>query len=229
MTPTLGLLLTTCVLVTAPARKRTRCAGPGNIATSLQIAVGSSARLAAVDRAALCWAALLTLKPEDAKREQERVAKILHQKIVGWNDLLELAATIGSTREGGHRPPCARNTVPRSTITFRTQPARPGRSSGGLVSHLVAMGKGGKSARTARSAHGLASGSHQGFQQGVDRSAAARPKVWRWTSNWFPNGSSSSSRQQPAARSACNHAGRTSAVGRQFPARAADAGRSRRI
>jgi len=36
------------------------------------------------------WAVLLTLKPEDAQREQARVAKILHQKTVGWNDLLGL-------------------------------------------------------------------------------------------------------------------------------------------
>ena len=36
------------------------------------------------------WAVLLTLKPEDAQREQARVAKILRQKTVGWNELLGL-------------------------------------------------------------------------------------------------------------------------------------------
>ena len=36
------------------------------------------------------WAVLLTMKPEDAQREQDRVAKILRQKTVGWNELAML-------------------------------------------------------------------------------------------------------------------------------------------
>jgi hypothetical protein len=36
------------------------------------------------------WAVLLTLKPEDAKREQARVAELLRQKTVGWNELVGL-------------------------------------------------------------------------------------------------------------------------------------------
>ena len=36
------------------------------------------------------WAVLLTLKPEDAKREQARIAKILRQKTVGWKELVDL-------------------------------------------------------------------------------------------------------------------------------------------
>ncbi len=36
------------------------------------------------------WAVLLTLKPEDAQREQARVAKILRQQTVGWDELIAL-------------------------------------------------------------------------------------------------------------------------------------------
>ena len=36
------------------------------------------------------WSVLITMKPEDAEREQARVAKILHQQTVGWKDLVLL-------------------------------------------------------------------------------------------------------------------------------------------
>ena len=91
---------------------------------------------------------------------------------------LSLAAAIGSAREGGHRPP--RAAIPLGRLRHLPQAAaRPGRSAGGLVPHLVAVGKGRQSARAARSADGLAGRRHQGFGQGFDWPAAARSEVWR--------------------------------------------------
>ena len=54
VTPSLGLLLTTCLLMAAPGQGRGPCcAGPGNLAARLEVAAGTSAGLAAADRAAL--------------------------------------------------------------------------------------------------------------------------------------------------------------------------------
>ncbi len=59
-------------------------------------------------------------------------------------------------------------------------PARCGvcRSAGGVVPHLVGVGEGRQSARTAGPAHGLAGGCHQGIVNGFARPFAGRSEVW---------------------------------------------------
>ncbi len=91
MTPALGLLLTTCILAAAPAKDE----------DPLQRAQATLQRVSKLppERQRIWlrlieqrygWAVLLTLKPEDAKREQARAAKIVRQKTVAWNVLLDL-------------------------------------------------------------------------------------------------------------------------------------------
>ena len=95
--------------------------------------------------------------------------------------------------------------------------ARHGRSAGGLVPHLVAVGKIRQSARAAGSADGLAGRRHQGFDQGFDWPAAARSEVWRRC-----RARSRATRQAVDPAAGCqaggNQAGRAPAAGRRFPA-----------
>ena len=91
VTPSLGLLLTTCALMAAPAREE-------DPALRAQATMQRVAKLPLEHQRIWLrlieqrygWAVLLTLKPEEAQREQARVAKILHQKTVGWDELVAL-------------------------------------------------------------------------------------------------------------------------------------------
>ncbi len=91
MTPSLGLLLTTCLLLAAPAKDE----DPARRAQATLQRVSKlppehqRVWLRLVEQR-YAWAVLLTLKPEDAKREQARVAKVLRQGTVGWNELIDL-------------------------------------------------------------------------------------------------------------------------------------------
>ena len=91
MTPAWGLLLTTCILMAAPAKE-------DDPAARAQATLRRVSKLPPEHQRVWLrlieqrygWAVLLTLKPEDAKREQARVAKLLRQKTVGWNELVGL-------------------------------------------------------------------------------------------------------------------------------------------
>jgi hypothetical protein len=91
VTASLGLLLTTCALMAAPAKEEDPTARAQ--ATLQQVAKlpleHQRIWLRLVEQR-YGWAVLLTMKPEDAQREQARVAKILRQKTVGWNELVTL-------------------------------------------------------------------------------------------------------------------------------------------
>ena len=91
VTPLLGLLLTTCALMAAPAKD-------DDPAAQAQATLQRAAKLPR-DHQRLWlrlieqrydWALLLTLKPDDAKRERARVEAVFRQKTVAWNDLIEL-------------------------------------------------------------------------------------------------------------------------------------------
>ena len=91
MTPALGLLLTACSLLADPAADKDPSARAE--ATMQRVAKlppdYQQVWLRLLEQR--CgWAALLTMKPDDAQRERQRVAKILHQKNVAWSDLLAL-------------------------------------------------------------------------------------------------------------------------------------------
>ncbi len=91
MTPALGLLLTTCALVAAPAGENDPSA---RAEATLQRVVKLSPEqqqvwLRLVEQR-YGWAVLITMKSDDAARERGRVAKILHQKSVPWKELVAL-------------------------------------------------------------------------------------------------------------------------------------------
>jgi hypothetical protein len=91
VTPALGPLLITCVLLAAPVQS-------DNPAAQAEATLQKVAKLAPDHQRVWLrlieqrygWAALLTLKPEDARLEQDRVAKLLRQKTVAWNELSTL-------------------------------------------------------------------------------------------------------------------------------------------
>ena len=91
VTPSLSLLLTTCVLMAAPAKEEDPAA---RVQATLQrvskLPLEHQRIWLRLIEQRYGWAVLLTLKPEEAQREQARVAKILRQKTVGWNELLAL-------------------------------------------------------------------------------------------------------------------------------------------
>jgi hypothetical protein len=91
VTPAFGLLLTACALLADPAADKEPSA---RAEATLQQVVKLPPDYQQVWLRLLeqrCdWAALIMMKPEDAQRERERVAKILHQKRVAWSDMLGL-------------------------------------------------------------------------------------------------------------------------------------------
>lgn len=91
MTPAAGLLLITCALLAAPA-------GAEDPAALAEAALERAVKLPAEKQQVwlslieqrYAWAVLITMKPDDARRERDRVAGILHQKTVAWNDMAAL-------------------------------------------------------------------------------------------------------------------------------------------
>ena len=64
------------------------CAGSGHLAARRQVAPEHQRVWLRLIEQRYSWAVLLTLKPEEAQREQARAAKLLRQKTIAWNDLL---------------------------------------------------------------------------------------------------------------------------------------------
>ena len=91
VTPALGLLLTTCVLTAAPAKEEDPAArAQATLQRVSKLPLEHQRVWLRLIEQRYGWAVLLTLKPEDAQREQARVAKVLRQKTVAWNDLVGL-------------------------------------------------------------------------------------------------------------------------------------------
>ncbi|MEI8372874.1 MAG: hypothetical protein WCJ35_08575 [Planctomycetota bacterium] len=91
MTPALGLLLTTCVLMAAPAKEEDPAArAQATLQRVSKLPLEHQRVWLRLIEQRYGWAVLLTLKPEDAQREQARVAKIVRKKTVDWNDLVSL-------------------------------------------------------------------------------------------------------------------------------------------
>ena len=91
MTPSWGLLLTTCILMAAPAKEEDPAAqAQATLQRVSKLPLEHQRVWLRLIEQRYGWAVLLSLKPEDAQREQDRVAKILHQKTVGWNELIGL-------------------------------------------------------------------------------------------------------------------------------------------
>lgn len=91
VTPALGLLLTTCILTAAPAKEEDPARrAQATLQRVYKLPVDHQRVWLRLIEQRYGWAVLLTLKPEDARREQARVAQILHQKTVAWNDLIAL-------------------------------------------------------------------------------------------------------------------------------------------
>ncbi len=91
VTPSLGLLLTTCLLMAAPAQEEDPSArAQATLQRAAKLPPDHQRAWLRLVEQRYAWAVLLTLKPEDAQRERDRVAQILRQKTVAWNDLLTL-------------------------------------------------------------------------------------------------------------------------------------------
>jgi hypothetical protein len=91
VTPALGLLLTTSLLMAPPAKEEDPAARVQATMQRVSKLPPDHQRvwLLLVEQR-YSWAVLLTLKEEDARLEQARVAKILRQKTVAWNELAPL-------------------------------------------------------------------------------------------------------------------------------------------
>jgi hypothetical protein len=88
VTPALGLLLTTSLLMAAPAKEEDPAArAQATLQQVSKLPLDHQRVWLRLIEQRYGWAVLLTLKPEDARLEQARVAKILRQKTVGWNEL----------------------------------------------------------------------------------------------------------------------------------------------
>jgi hypothetical protein len=88
VTPALGVLLTTCVLLAPAAQEEDPAArARATLQKVSKLPLDHQRVWLSLIEQRYGWAALLTLKPDDARLEQARVAKILRQKTVGWNEL----------------------------------------------------------------------------------------------------------------------------------------------
>ncbi|MGO9115269.1 MAG: hypothetical protein ACLP9L_39150 [Thermoguttaceae bacterium] len=122
MTPSLGLLLTTCVLMAAPAKEEDPAArAQATLQRVSKLPLEHQRVWLRLIEQRYGWAVLLTLKPEDARREQARVAKILHQKTVAWNDLIALLRELDQ-REKAAISRLVRQYRSEVYETFRKQP-----------------------------------------------------------------------------------------------------------
>ena len=91
VTPSLGLLLTTCLLTAAPAKEEDPAArAQATLQRVSKLPLDHQRVWLRLVEQRYDWSVLLALKPEDAQREQARVANILHQKTVAWDDLVGL-------------------------------------------------------------------------------------------------------------------------------------------
>ncbi len=84
-----GLLLTTCLLMAAPAKEEDPAArAQATLQRVSKLPLDHQRVWLKLVEQRYDWSVLITLKPEDAQRERDRVAKILRQKTVGWDDLV---------------------------------------------------------------------------------------------------------------------------------------------
>jgi hypothetical protein len=91
VTPALGLMLTTCALMAAPAQEEEPAArAQATLQRASKLPQEHQRVWLRLIEQRYAWAVLLTLKPEDAQRERDRVAKLLHQKTIAWNDLINI-------------------------------------------------------------------------------------------------------------------------------------------
>ena len=108
------MLLTTCVLMAAPAKEEDPAArAQATLQQVSKLPLDHQHVWLRLIEQRYGWAVLLTLKPEDAKHEQARVAKILHQKTVGWNELIDVLRQLDQ-RERQPSPGWCGNTARRS-------------------------------------------------------------------------------------------------------------------
>ena len=122
VTPSLGLLLTTCVLMAAPAKEEDPAArAQATLQRVSKLPLDHQRVWLRLIEQRYGWAVLLTLKPEDAKREQARVAKILHQKTVAWDELVSLLRELDQ-REKAAISRLVRQYRSEVYETFRKQP-----------------------------------------------------------------------------------------------------------
>ncbi len=122
MTPSLGLLLTTCVLMAAPAKEEDPAArAQATLQRVSKLPLDHQRVWLRLIEQRYGWAVLLTLKPEDAQRERARVAKILHQKTVAWDQLVGLLKELDE-REKTAISRLVRQYRSQVYETFRTQP-----------------------------------------------------------------------------------------------------------
>jgi hypothetical protein len=91
VTPALGLLLTTYTLAAAPAADNDSSArAEATLGRVVKLSPEQQQVWLRLVEQRYGWAVLVTMKPDDARRERERVAGILRQKSVPWNDLVGL-------------------------------------------------------------------------------------------------------------------------------------------
>ena len=122
VTPSLGLLLTTCVLMAAPAKEEDPAArAQATLQRVSKLPLEHQGVWLRLIEQRYGWAVLLTLTPEDARREQARVAKILHQKTVAWDELVSLLRELDQ-REKAAISRLVRQYRSEVYETFRKQP-----------------------------------------------------------------------------------------------------------
>ena len=91
MSPSLGLLLTTFLLAAPPAKEDPSARrAEATLQRAVKLPQDEQRIWLRLIEQRYAWAVRLTMKPDDAKREEARVAEILRRKSVAWNDLLDV-------------------------------------------------------------------------------------------------------------------------------------------
>ncbi len=91
MTPTLSLILMLCVSLAEPAKEEDPSVrAQATLRRVAKLPTEQQRMWLRVVKQRYDWSVLLTMKPEEGKREQERIAQILMQKTVGWAALVDL-------------------------------------------------------------------------------------------------------------------------------------------
>ncbi len=96
VTPAVGLLLTTCALLAADplagaaADKDPSARAEATLRRVVKLSPEQQQVWLRLVEQRYSWAVLITMKPDEARRERERAAAILRRKSVAWNDLAAL-------------------------------------------------------------------------------------------------------------------------------------------
>ena len=91
VTPSLLLMLTTSILLAAPAKEEDPSArAQETLRRVAKLPAEQQRQWLALVEQRYAWSAMLTMTDDEAKKEQVRFAQIARQKTVAWNDMVEL-------------------------------------------------------------------------------------------------------------------------------------------